>query len=123
VGGGANGIIFPEGTRTQESALGELKSGGFHRAIQAGVPVLPVSGSGSRRITPKRSLRIERGRIRVHYGKPIVTAERTPEDRNLLNEHVREAILAGFDPELQGPPVPTAAEASGSFEGRGARTA
>jgi 1-acyl-sn-glycerol-3-phosphate acyltransferase len=116
-------IIFPEGTRTQESELGEFKSGGFHLAIQAGVPVIPVSVSGSRRITPKRSLRIERGRIRVHYGKRIATADLSPPDRNRLKEHVREAIMAGFDPELRGLPVPSAAGAQGSFQGRGARPA
>jgi 1-acyl-sn-glycerol-3-phosphate acyltransferase len=102
VRGGANVIIFPEGTRSQEATLGEFKSGGFHLALEAGVPVVPVSVSGSRRITPKHSLRIERGVIRVHYGKPIATAGLGVEDRGALKQTVREAILAGFDPELQG---------------------
>lgn len=114
VRGGANVIVFPEGTRSQDVGLGEFKSGGFHLAIQAGVPVVPVSVSGSRRITPKHSLRIESGRIRVHYGKPIPTAELTTEDRNRLKELVREAILAGFDPELQGDPAAAASHPPGS---------
>jgi 1-acyl-sn-glycerol-3-phosphate acyltransferase len=65
----------------------------------------------------------ERGLIRVHYGKPIATAGLSPEDRNRLKEQVREAILAGFDPELQGLPVPSAVDASGSFQGRSVRPA
>ena len=36
---------------------------------------------------------------------PHTAADLTPEDRNRLKEHVREAILAGFDPELQDGPA------------------
>ncbi|MGI9590453.1 MAG: lysophospholipid acyltransferase family protein [Myxococcota bacterium] len=100
VRGGINVIIFPEGTRSQEAALGPFKSGGFHLALQAGVPVIPVSVSGSSRITPKHSLRIESGTIRVHYGKGLPTAGLGVEARSELKERVREAIVAGFDPEL-----------------------
>jgi len=101
VRGGINVIIFPEGTRRQQAGLGPFKSGGFHLAIQAGVPVIPVSVSGSSRITPKHSLRIERGTIRVHFGKAIPTAGLVVEARSELKDRVREAIVAGFDPELE----------------------
>jgi 1-acyl-sn-glycerol-3-phosphate acyltransferase len=97
---GTNVIIFPEGTRSTTGRLGELKSGGFHLAIRAGVPVLPVSVSGSRRITPKKSLRIESGRIRVHYGAPIPTEQLAVRDRDALKESVRKAIVAGIDPDF-----------------------
>ena len=98
---GTNVIIYPEGTRSEEERLGAFKSGGFHLAIQAGVPVIPVSVSGSRRITPKHSLRIERGRIRVRFGRPIPTKDLGLEDRHALKAQVREAILDGFDTDLQ----------------------
>ena len=101
---GVNVIIFPEGTRSETDGFLPFKSGGFHLAIQAGVPVFPISVSGSRRITPKRSLRVESGRIRVHYGTPIPTAELTRDDREALKEEVREAILAGFDPAFPDAP-------------------
>ncbi len=98
---GTNVIIFPEGTRSPTGALQPFKSGGFHLAIQAQVPIVPVTVSGTSRITPKGSLRIESGRVRVHYGRPIPTEKRGVEEREALKEQVREAILAGFDPELQ----------------------
>jgi 1-acyl-sn-glycerol-3-phosphate acyltransferase len=98
---GTNVIIFPEGTRSPSGRLGEFKSGGFHLAIQAGVPILPITVSGSRHITPKRSLRIESGRIRVHYGTPIPTRGLGIDDRSQLKEAVRAAIEHGFDPDLQ----------------------
>jgi 1-acyl-sn-glycerol-3-phosphate acyltransferase len=94
---GTNVIIFPEGTRSPSGHLIEFKSGGFHLAIQAGVPVLPIAISGTRHITPKRSLRIESGRVRIHYGKPIPTGGMTPLDRNRLKDLVRAAIEANLD--------------------------
>ena len=102
---GTNVVIFPEGTRSPSGEMREFKSGGFHLAIEAGVPILPVTVSGSRRITPKRSLRIESGRIRIQYGKPIPTVHLGPDDRGLLKDRVREAIASGFDPVLQADPA------------------
>jgi 1-acyl-sn-glycerol-3-phosphate acyltransferase len=99
---GENVIVFPEGTRSQTATLGPFKSGGFHLAIQSGAPIIPVSVSGSWRITPKKSLRVESGRILIRYGKPIPTRDLTTEDRASLKQQVREAIVAGFDPDLQG---------------------
>jgi len=99
---GASVIIFPEGTRSPDASLREFKSGGFHLAIQAGVPIVPITVSGSWRITPKRSLRIESGTVLVRYGKPIPTQGLDADDRGELKHQVRDAILSGFDPELQG---------------------
>jgi 1-acyl-sn-glycerol-3-phosphate acyltransferase len=98
---GTTVVIFPEGTRGSGGELREFKSGGFHLAIAAQVPILPVTVSGSSRITPPHSLRIESGRIHVHYGKPIPTAGLRVDDRKELKERVRSAILAGFDAELE----------------------
>ncbi len=97
VRGGTNVIIFPEGTRSASGELQPFKSGGFHLALEAQVPILPVTVSGSQRITPKRSLRIESGTIKIVYGKPIPTRGLGVDDRNELKERVREAILAGYD--------------------------
>jgi len=94
-------VIFPEGTRARTGELGEFKSGGFHLALAAQVPILPASVSGSSRITPPHSLRIDSGRIHVHYGEPIPTAGLDLADRHRLKELARSAIVAGFEPELE----------------------
>jgi len=98
---GVNVIIFPEGTRSETGEMRAFKSGGFHLALEAQVPILPVTVSGSRRLTPKRSLRVESGRVKVRYGKPIETRGLRVEDREELKQQVRAAIAAGYDPELQ----------------------
>lgn len=119
--GGLNVIIFPEGTRSPTGELRELKSGGFHLAIQAQVPILPATVSGSFHLIPKRSLAIHSGTIKVVYGAPIPTAGLRPEQRNELKARVRDAIVRGYDAEFQhtrddaavsltrgAPPVPSA---------------
>jgi 1-acyl-sn-glycerol-3-phosphate acyltransferase len=98
---GVSVIVFPEGTRSATGEVGSFKSGGFHLAIEAGVPILPATVSGSRRITPPKSLRVESGSILVRYGKPIPTETLTVDDRDQLKEEVRQAIVAGFEPALQ----------------------
>jgi 1-acyl-sn-glycerol-3-phosphate acyltransferase len=98
---GTSVVIFPEGTRSETGALQKFKSGGFHLALEAGVPIQPVSISGSHRLTRKRSLRVESGRVKVVYGKAIETAGFGLEGREALKRSVRDAIAAGFDPALQ----------------------
>jgi 1-acyl-sn-glycerol-3-phosphate acyltransferase len=98
---GVNVIIFPEGTRSPDGSLQPFKSGGFHLALDAQVPVVPVTVSGSRRLTPKRSLQVRSGEVKVVYGEPIPTAGMTVRDRERLKRMVADAIRGGYDPELQ----------------------
>ena len=39
---GPNVVVFPEGTRSPESAVGPFKRGSFVLALEAGVPVVPA---------------------------------------------------------------------------------
>lgn len=100
---GTNVIIYPEGTRSPTGELQPFKSGGFHLALEAKVPILPVTVSGSHRIARKGSLRIDSGTIKVTFGKPIPTRGLTLEQREGLKAQVRDAISQGYDPELQVP--------------------
>ncbi len=102
---GASVIAFPEGTRSASGSLLPFKSGPFHLAVAAQVPIVPVTVSGSQRITPKRSLHVHPGTVRIAFGKPIPTLGVTVDQRNELKARVRAAIAAGYDVELQGPPV------------------
>jgi 1-acyl-sn-glycerol-3-phosphate acyltransferase len=103
---GVNVIIFPEGTRSPDGRLQPLKSGGFHLALEAQAPIIPVTVSGSLHLIPKRSLRVRSGRVRVVYGEPIPTRGLKPSDRAALMERVRQAIEAGYDRALQDAPPP-----------------
>lgn len=63
--------IFPEGTRSKTGEILPFKRGAFIIAEKARVPVLPVTIVGSNLITPKKSLKINHGKVRMIIGKPI----------------------------------------------------
>lgn len=103
--GGASVIMFPEGTRSADGSLRPFKSGPFHLAVAAQVPIVPVTVSGSQRITPKGSLTVHAGTVRIVFGKPIPTRGVRLDERNELKARVRAAIAEGYDVAFQGPPV------------------
>ncbi len=63
--------IFPEGTRTIDGDLGELKPGFIAIVRRSKSPVIPVGIYGADRAMPKGSLLVLPKKIRVHYGKPL----------------------------------------------------
>jgi len=89
---GASVLLFPEGTRSRDGQLQAFKKGGFHLAIDAGAPIVPVALHGTRELMPRGSLRVKPGRVRVTIGAPIPTTGLTADDRNALVEHVRDTI-------------------------------
>jgi 1-acyl-sn-glycerol-3-phosphate acyltransferase len=102
---GTTVIVFPEGTRSPRGNLRTFKSGPFHLALEAQVPIVPVTVSGSQRITPKGQLIVHHGVVKITYGKPIPTRGLSNDDRHALAARVREAIARGYDLSLQGPLV------------------
>lgn len=67
--------IFPEGTRSFDGKLLPFKRGAFLVAQKGGAPVLPVTIIGSHLITPKKSLKINKGKIKIIIGNPIQPSE------------------------------------------------
>jgi len=65
-------VLFPEGTRSSDGALGQLKQGSFSLVQKAGVEVVPVVIHDSFRIIKKYSNKISSGTIHVTIGTPFV---------------------------------------------------
>ena len=73
--------IAPEGTRSRTGELGALKKGGFILARDPGVPILPMSISGSGDIMPPQGWRLYRdNKAEVAFRPLIQTANRSLED-------------------------------------------
>lgn len=87
-------LIYPEGTRTADGKLQPLKKGGFHLAIQAGMPIVPVRVSGSHELLPKGAMTVRPGRVVVELFDPIPTEGKTGEDIPDLMDRVRAALLS-----------------------------
>jgi 1-acyl-sn-glycerol-3-phosphate acyltransferase len=85
-------LLFPEGTRSRDGKLGPFKKGGFHLAIDAGVPIVPVAIIGARECMPRGSLLLRKGHVHMVVLEPIPTAGLTEGDRQALVERVRGLI-------------------------------
>ena len=66
-------IVFPEGTRSADGAVGRFKGGSFLLAIQAGLPLVPISVSGSRHVMLKGRLMTCPGHVRLIVHEPVST--------------------------------------------------
>ena len=66
--------VFPEGTRSRDGSLGEPRDGAALLAMRAGVPLLPVSITGSNRLFPKGARLPRRSRVTVRVGEPFTLA-------------------------------------------------
>jgi 1-acyl-sn-glycerol-3-phosphate acyltransferase len=89
-------VVFAEGTRSPDGRLLPFKKGGFILALQAGVPIVPVSIRGGHEVLPKGSLRIRPGTIDVVFGEPVSTSSYSLETKDDLIAAVRERIAAGL---------------------------
>jgi len=79
-------VLFPEGTRSNSGALGEMKSGIAVLAARARVPVVPAAVAGTMEAWPRWRPFPWAYPIRVHYGPAIL-----PEDIAAL---APEAVVA-----------------------------
>ncbi len=70
--------IFPEGQRSDQAAMGELRTGVARLAIESGAPIVPVTIGGATRAWPKWKLLPKSAKIVVRYHEPIRLSE---EDR------------------------------------------
>jgi 1-acyl-sn-glycerol-3-phosphate acyltransferase len=85
-------VVFPEGTRSADGSLQELKTGAFYLAEMARVPIVPVGIHGTRRALAKTTLLIHAARIEVRIGEPILPGKRGPAERDRLRNSVRAAL-------------------------------
>mmetsp|Transcript_100035 Transcript_100035/g.182525 ORF Transcript_100035/g.182525 Transcript_100035/m.182525 type:complete len:379 (+) Transcript_100035:65-1201(+) len=95
-------ITFPEGTRSKDGRLQPFKRGPFKMAIQAGVPIVPVTICGLARWYPKGTLLpidVPKGvRVIVH---PQVSTEGA--DEATLCKQVYEILNDSLPPYQQAP--------------------
>lgn len=90
---GSSVLIFPEGTRSLDGSLQPFKKGGFNLAFKAGCDIVPITIVGSRRIVPKGSLRIRKGRFSMIIGDPVPVKWYRKKDTGRLMEEIRAVML------------------------------
>jgi cytidylate kinase len=84
--------VFPEGTRSPDGVLQEVREGVAVLALRSGAPVLPVGVADSDKVWPKGAMLPTPGRsITVRYGRPFVVADELPESVKGNRREAKEA--------------------------------
>jgi len=89
-------VIFPEGTRSADGSVGPFRAGGLRLAIKAGVPIVPVTISGSKNIMPKGSSLIKYAVVDVVVASPLVPGELAGMDTTQITEKVKNIIVSNL---------------------------
>jgi 1-acyl-sn-glycerol-3-phosphate acyltransferase len=91
---GLNMTIYIEGKRSFDGKLLPFKKGPFYLAMECGVPVVPITITGTHYVMPKGRFAIKPGLVTVNFHPPI-----EPKDfgsRECLMEKVRTMIDSGL---------------------------
>jgi 1-acyl-sn-glycerol-3-phosphate acyltransferase len=87
-------IVFPEGTRGTDGTVARFKGGSFVIALDAGLPVVPISIAGSRHVMFKGRVMVKPGAVSLVIHDPIATVNVGREQARELAESVRAVVAA-----------------------------
>lgn len=96
---GISMTIYVEGKRSLDGRLLPFKKGPFYLAIECGVPVVPITITGTHYAMPKKRFAIRPGVVKVLFHPPIEPKDFG--DREELMAKVREVIESGLPEEYR----------------------
>jgi len=94
---GTSIFFFPEGHRSSDGSLLDFKKGAFKFALDMGLPILPVTLSGTKDIVPSNTTDLFPGKAKLIFHKPIPIEEYNNENIHELMEKSKQAIQEGLD--------------------------
>lgn len=92
--GGTSIMFFPEGTRSLDGELLPFKAGAFKFAKDLGLPILPVTITGSHDILPSKTIRLQPGQMALQIHPPIEVTKDS--DTKALSNKAMDAIASGL---------------------------
>ncbi|GAB6095709.1 lysophospholipid acyltransferase family protein [Desulfatiferula olefinivorans] len=95
INGGTSVVFFPEGSRSADGKTGAFKKGAFKMALDLGLPVLPITLSGTGKILQKGTTNLMPGTADMIIHPPIPVAPYTEKTITKLMAKARGRIMAG----------------------------
>ena len=87
--------MFPEGTRSREQRVERFKRGSIVLALQAGVPLVPVSLDGVKLVIPHGILSLRPGEVRVRVHPAVATDDGAVSQAERVAEQIRQIVASG----------------------------
>jgi 1-acyl-sn-glycerol-3-phosphate acyltransferase len=97
---GLHMTIFPEGTRSYDGRLLPFKKGPFYLALDAGLPIVPMTIVGTHELWPKGKFAITPGTVMLHFHQPL--DPKAFSSREELMEAVRRTIESALPERYRG---------------------
>jgi 1-acyl-sn-glycerol-3-phosphate acyltransferase len=95
-------IVFPEGTRSRDGRVAPFKAGSLFPAVQAGLPIVPLSVVGTRHVMRKGELTTRPGDVVLVVHPPVATtatSEPAADAMRALAEQIRAIVRPPPDEE------------------------
>lgn len=93
---GRSFVVFAEGTRTRDGSILPFKRGAFHMAVDAGVPVVPVTVDGAFEAMPPGTFRLRPVPIRITIHEPISTEGMRSNDVAALADRSHDVVASAL---------------------------
>ena len=87
-------IVFPEGTRSVDGSVARFKGGPFMIALQAALPVVPITLIGSRHVMFRGDVTVRPGRVTLIVHDPIETSGVSREAAREFATNVRDIVAS-----------------------------
>jgi 1-acyl-sn-glycerol-3-phosphate acyltransferase len=87
-------VVFPEGTRSPDGVVARFKGGSFVIALDAQLPIVPITIIGSRHVMRKGELTVHPGAVSLVVHDPIETTGRARDAARDLAGTVRDLVAA-----------------------------
>jgi 1-acyl-sn-glycerol-3-phosphate acyltransferase len=94
---GTSVFFFPEGTRNPTGEPLPFKKGAFRMALDLGLPILPITITGTREILPTRTRDLFPGRAEMIIHPPIEVTGHGEADLGKLMDTARAVIQSGLE--------------------------
>ncbi len=94
--GGTSVMFFPEGTRSRSGRLMRFKKGAFRMALDLGLPILPLTVTGTRNVLPAGTSDLMPGSARLIIHPPIPVEGLMVSDCSRLSNQVRDVIASAL---------------------------
>jgi len=102
---GVSLIAFAEGSRTRDGRVDEFKKGAFNLALKFGVPIVPMSITGSFQFFRTGDWMLYPGKITVYLHDTIETSGVSRSEVDALRRRVREIVAKPVEESLKEAPL------------------